>query len=70
MKNITLGYTLDNKSLNTDAIQNLRIYITGADLWEHTKIKDGWDPEAARVASGVKRYPFTRNITFGVNLTF
>ena len=70
LKNITVGYTLDNKIMKTDVFQSLRVYITGADLWEHTKIKDGWDPEAARNPSGVRRYPFTRNVTFGVNLTF
>lgn len=51
-------------------LQGARIYATGTDLWETTKIKDGWDPEAARDATGLKRYPFTRNFTFGVNLTF
>ncbi len=70
LKNLTVGYTLDNKIMKTNVFQSLRVYIAGADLWEHTKIKDGWDPEAARDASGVKRYPFTRNVTFGVNITF
>lgn len=51
--------------------------MTGADLWETTKIKDGWDPEASArdtnnttQAYEVKRYPFTRNFTIGANLTF
>lgn len=71
LKNITLGYTVPKNLLSkTKAIEGARIYITGADLWETTKIKDGWDPEAVRDVSGVKRYPFTRNFIFGVNLTF
>lgn len=80
LKNITLGYVIPRQLLaKTKAIQNARIYITGADLWETTKIKDGWDPEAAsyegsgsnvKTASGVKRYPFVRSFIFGVNLTF
>lgn len=71
LKNITLGYTVPAVLLKRQKyFQSLRVYVTGTDLWEYTKIKDGWDPEAARDASGTKRYPFTRNLTFGVNATF
>jgi len=77
LKNVTLGYTFDRKMLvKTKVIEGARIYVTGTDLWETTKIKDGWDPEAAAyenngdAAKGVKRYPFNRNFTFGINLTF
>ena len=71
LKNVTIGYTFDSKLLKRqNVVENVRLYITGADLWETTKIKDGWDPEAKRDASGTQRYPFTRNFTFGVNLTF
>lgn len=75
LKNITLGYTFPQRLLNkTKFIEGARLYVTGTDLWETTEIKDGWDPEApvdeGTSAKGVKRYPFTRNFTFGVNLTF
>lgn len=40
------------------------------DLWETSKINDGWDPEASRKVSTYGRYPFTRNVTVGLNLTF
>ena len=77
LKNLTIGYTFTDKLLQKiKFLQGARIYATGTDLWETTKIKDGWDPEAPAYesdgtpAKGLKRYPFTRNITFGVNLTF
>lgn len=77
LKNITLGYTFPRQLLvKTRVLEGARLYVTGADLWETTKIKDGWDPEAAaresngNTASGVKRYPFTRSFIFGANLTF
>lgn len=79
LKNVTIGYTFPVSVLKkTKVLQGARIYATGTDLWETTRIKDGWDPEAearnssnaSQAASGVKRYPFTRNFTFGVNLTF
>lgn len=71
LKNVTIGYTLPQQLLKkTGVLQGARIYVTGTDLWETSKIKDGWDPEAARSVSGTKRYPFTRNFTFGMNLSF
>ena len=71
LKNLTIGYNLPTQVLKKIGFINAaRIYFTGEDLWESTKISDGWDPEAKRNASGTQRYPFTRNFTFGMNLTF
>ena len=71
LKNVTIGYTFPQQLLKKTAVlQGLRLYITSTDLWETSRIKDGWDPEARRDASGVGRYPFTRNFTFGANFTF
>ena len=71
LKNVTIGYTFPQQLLKKTAVlQGLRLYITGTDLWETSRIKDGWDPEARRDASGVGRYPFTRNFTFDANFTF
>ena len=71
LKNLTIGYNLPAQVLRKIGfLTAARIYFTGEDLWESTKITDGWDPEAKRDASGVGRYPFTRNFTFGMNLTF
>ena len=71
LKNITLGYTLPSALLaKTKVLSYARLYISGADLWETSKINDGWDPEASRKVSTYGRYPFTRNVTVGLNLTF
>jgi hypothetical protein len=71
LKNISVGYTFPKKWLQaTRIIDTLRIYFTGADLWETTKIEDGWDPESKIATSGTSLYPFTRNYTFGLNVTF
>ena len=71
LKNVTVGYTFPSALMKkTHLLSNARIYVSGEDLWESTKLKDGWDPEAKRDASGTGRYPFTRNWTFGLNLTF
>ena len=73
LKNIVLGYTLPAvvyQKLN-NVISNMRVYVSGADLWEISKINDGWDPETTRtVKGGRERYPFNRTFTIGLNATF
>ena len=71
LKTLSIGYNLPALVLKKIGfLTNARIYFTGEDLWESTKISDGWDPEAKLNPSGTQRYPFTRNFTFGMNLTF
>ena len=71
LKNITVGYTIPKSLLDkTRFINYARIYVSGADLWESSKINDGWDPEASRKVETFGRYPFTRNLTVGLNMTF
>lgn len=71
LKNVTLGYTLPSSLLTkTKVLSKARVYVSGADLWEHSNINDGWDPEASRTVDDAKRYPFLRTVTFGLNLTF
>ena len=71
LKNVTLGYTLPSSLLaKTKVLSKVRVYVSGADLWEHSNINDGWDPEASSTVDNAKRYPFLRTVTFGLNLTF
>lgn len=71
LKNITLGYTLPQSLMQkTHVLSNVRFYVTGTDLWEWSKINDGWDPEASNRVSNARRYPFLRNVTFGANISF
>lgn len=70
LKNLSLGYTLPEKLFKGNGLSGCRLYFTGTDLWEYSKILDGWDPEAKSNPSTTSRYPFLRSFTFGVNLTF
>ncbi|MDR6562453.1 MULTISPECIES: TonB-dependent receptor [unclassified Arcicella] len=82
LKNIVIGYTIPKSITQKAKIERLRVYFSGNDLFEFSKIKDGWDPEAPRTVSNAgdsdnlnvsttsQRYPFYRYFTFGVNLTF
>ena len=69
LKNVTLGYSLPASLLaKTKILSKARVYVTGSDLWEHSKINDGWDPEANRKVDNSKRYPAHCNFWIEFNL--
>lgn len=82
LKNLAIGYTIPQSIIQKARIQKVRIYLSGSDLWESSKIRDGWDPEATRsVGNGgdpnnnnqstfSQRYPMYRFYTMGLNVTF
>lgn len=71
LKNVSISYALPAALLaKTRFLTSASVYVTGTDLWESSSISDGWDPEATRTVSAFARYPFTRNVTFGLNLGF
>lgn len=66
LKNIQLGYTIP---ISKKYIENLRVYVAGTDVWEHSKVLSVYDPETKN-AAGRNIYPFFRTWTTGVNITF
>lgn len=75
-KNITLGYTLPKSVLNKLHINHLRVYVSGENLFEFTNGKIPVDPETTIYKSSSnghysfgKSYPFTRTLSFGLQLT-
>lgn len=82
LKNLVIGYTLPEEVVKRIFVQKVRICFSGNDLWEYSKIRDGWDPEATLTVANTGdgnnnnqstysgRYPFYRYLTMGVNITF
>lgn len=81
-KAITLSYDLPGNILSKAGINNAKFYVTGENLFTITSYK-GFDPEVSafglsddntlkNIALGVDfgTYPQTRNLIFGVNLSF
>lgn len=66
MKEIQLGYTFPKKWTKNWGIDNVRLYVLGTDLFEFDKLPDGFDPEAPFSEQLV---PFTRSVSFGINIT-
>lgn len=76
LNTLTLGYTLPKSALNAMKLQNLRLYVTGYNVFVLTNYS-GYDPEVSTMRStnltpGVdySAYPRSRQIVFGLNLNF
>jgi len=70
LKNLQLGYTIPPGWLKHIRLTSLRIYFSGQDLWETTKMKiKYYDPEQAGGYNG-NVYPFFRSYTLGLGLSF
>lgn len=66
IQNITLGYTLPKNLVNRIGVSNLRVFVAGDNLYTFDNLPKGLD--ADQKADGA--YPFMRNISMGLNLTF
>jgi TonB-linked SusC/RagA family outer membrane protein len=71
VKNITVGYTLPTSAVKRIGLSRVRIYASGDNIYEWSELKKYFDPEAI-TDSGQHGYvyPFSRQYSFGVNVTF
>lgn len=69
VRNITVGYTLPKHILEKVAFQNLRIYLSGQNLFTFDKLPKGTDPLTPNNSNG-SIYPVTKNFIMGIDLTF
>lgn len=66
LKSVELGYTFPQKMMKQMKISNLRLYVSGTNLFCWSKFKL-WDPEMAGNGLG---YPIQRIINVGLNIGF
>jgi TonB-linked SusC/RagA family outer membrane protein len=66
LKSVELGYTIPRDLIKKFKVQNLRVYLSGTNLYAWSKFKL-WDPEMAGNGLG---YPVQRVINVGLNLGF
>ncbi|WP_373331231.1 SusC/RagA family TonB-linked outer membrane protein [Salmonirosea aquatica] len=69
LKNISLGYTVPLKAIQKIRLTNARLYVTGQNLWEYTKLKGNFDPEVTGSGDVGVFYPLQRVVSFGVQLS-
>lgn len=65
LKNVELGY---NIPVNKKYFREIKVYVSGQDLWETTKVLSVFDPEVGNDVSATT-YPFYRSIAFGLNIS-
>lgn len=68
LRNLEFGYTLPKAWLNHTGITNLRLFVSGTNLFTISNIKSIMDPECA--SDNGLDYPPMRVINIGVNLKF
>lgn len=75
LKDITLSYTIPKSVLSKLKIEQVRVFASGANLWEASGLPPFLNPE--QTGTNVdgsnnegKVYPFSRSYSCGVNLTF
>lgn len=66
-KNIEIGYSFSQSVLKTLHLTNLRVYVSGNDLFYFSKFKL-WDPEIN--SDNGNKYPGMKSVMFGLNLGF
>ena len=81
-KNITVGYTLPKAWVAKATLENVRIYFSGENLFEFDNVHLPVDPETTQykqasngnwlngVWSFGRTYPYSRTISFGMQVTF
>ena len=71
LKNLQFGYTLPTEFMQKIAIQKLRVFISGENLWTGTKMSKAFDPEAFAGERGEGRvYPLQTTISLGLSVNF
>ena len=68
LKNLQIGYSYVPKATQKPLITKLRIYFSGDNLCEYSKLLNAFDPELN--VSGGYMYPIMRSFSFGMNLSF
>ncbi|MEN7550687.1 SusC/RagA family TonB-linked outer membrane protein [Rapidithrix thailandica] len=66
LKNLTLGYSLPKSLISKIGLDKVRLYVSGENLLEFTKLNEYLDPEGL----GGTVYPFQRTYSFGLNVIF
>ena len=69
LRNVTIGYTFPKRLTDKIAMQNLRIYLTGDNLW-YTSKRKGLDVRQSFSGSTGFTYSALRTISAGISFTF
>ena len=80
LKNLQIGYSLPKNIVNKIYLENIRVFVSGENLWTGTGLSKIFDPETLTggntdsnangyIKSGGNAYPLARTWSFGVSIT-
>ena len=69
VRNITLAYTLAKNVLRSKAVDNIKFFVSGENLFKADHMPKGMEADGQDLGSG-GIYPFLKKYSFGVNVTF
>jgi TonB-linked SusC/RagA family outer membrane protein len=78
LKNLTIGYDLPKSLLQRVKISNIKVYVSGENIFTATKLESKYidpeqvsaDPSGSRGDNNARNYPFFKNYSCGLNVTF
>lgn len=75
LKGATLGYTFPKQYTSKFSVEQMKLYVSGNNLWEKTYMPPFMTPDIAESlsdggANSGKEYAFMRNFSVGLNITF
>lgn len=65
MRNLTVGYSLPKSMMSKIGVGDIRIYFSGENLFEITKLNKNYDPEGLNSGG----HPYQRTFSFGLNIS-
>ena len=69
LKNAQIGYTLPSSLMKKIFLDNVRVYVSGENMFTLTKYYKGWDPEMA-AGGAAWFYPLPKLYVAGINVRF
>ena len=69
-KSLVFGYTLPKLIVSKAGLGNVRLWVSGDNLFEFDNVKDGFDPESKTATGQGNVDVYARTVSFGVDLTF
>jgi TonB-dependent starch-binding outer membrane protein SusC len=71
LKNIQIGYTIPKNITEKIKLTNLRVFVSGQNLFSFNHFYKGWDPEMYQATGDAPSfYPITSIYTLGLNVKF
>jgi hypothetical protein len=71
LKNLSVGYTIPQQITRKFFVNDLRVFVSGENLWTGTKMATMFDPESVFGTHSIigSQYPLQRTLSFGLTVT-